>query len=87
MNGSFINNSVNFYNKKKFNILADQKHTVHTYKPNSVFEMTLHPKVVARFRAGESTPAFNGFYFAAVSDSGLAAHPSIYYSYEIYFEG
>lgn len=49
--------------------------------------MTLHPNTVARFRAGESTPAFNGFYFAAVSDSGLAAHPSIYYSYEVYFEG
>jgi len=44
-------------------------------------------KTNSKFRAGESTPAFNGFYFATVSDSGVVSHPSIYYSYEVYFEG
>jgi len=40
-----------------------------------------------KFRSGESTPAFDGLYFAAVSDSGVAGHPSIYYSYQVEYEG
>lgn len=40
-----------------------------------------------KFRAGESVPAFDGLFFAAVSDSGVAGHPSIYYSYQVEYEG
>jgi hypothetical protein len=44
-------------------------------------------KTNSKFRPGDSVPAFNGFYFAAISDSGVVSHPTINYSYEVYFEG